>query len=87
MKRIYKYVFGVQDELITAMPKGAIIRHVGTQCGNIVIWAEVDTKVVTELKEFRVYGTGHPIDPNFDTAFFIGTVMIGAYVWHIYEKR
>ena len=87
MNKIYKYTFGVQDELLATMPTGAIIRHIGTQDGCIVIWAEVNPGNVVEVREFHVSGTGYAIPEYTDAALiYIGTVMIDVFVWHIYEK-
>lgn len=63
------------------MPKGARVVHVGQQNGGIVLWAEVFPHQPMEARRFQVYETGHEIAQG----DYVGTVMIGKGVWHVYE--
>ena len=62
MKKIYKYPLAIDDFQHIPMPKGAVILHVGNQRESLNMWALVDPdKKLTELRAFRVAGTGRHI--------------------------
>lgn len=60
------------------------------QDGNLCIWAEVETigpsptHDVTDVRLW-VIGTGYEL-PDLENVTFLGTVLIGMYVWHVYYK-
>jgi hypothetical protein len=67
------------------MSRDARIVHVGSQGGVIFLWAEVVPSGQIEMKSrrgFRVFGTGHSISGGFA---YVGTAVIGSFVWHVYE--
>lgn len=81
---IYKYPIEVTDRQIVSAPAAAKWRFVALQHGRITVWAEVDPTAPEIGHIFHIYGTGHPIltsDLN-----FIGSIMDGAFVWHIYVE-
>ncbi len=83
MKSIYKFPLSVGDESEINMPSGSEILTVQVQDNKICIWAKVDLGSTTlQVRTFRVVGTGHPFDPKLT---YIGTVLIGLFVWHIFE--
>jgi hypothetical protein len=71
------------------MPKNAKVLHVGLDPqaphGQPSIWAEVDPKEPKVPRLFYSVGTGHGVVPL--GCKFIGTVITGPYVFHIYEAR
>lgn len=84
---VYRYTLGAADRQVVAMPGGADILHVGrtrTVVPHAVdVWAAVDPDRPTVDRAFLVVGTGNPIP---DTAGrHIGSVDVGAFVWHVFE--
>lgn len=85
--KIYKYKIDLIDEPQIIMPTNSKILHVSDQFGELFLWAEVDEDATCTPVNFRVYGTGHPLDPEHATYTFIGSVQdIRNLVWHIYKK-
>lgn len=86
MKTIYKYKINpFKDE--HPLPSGAQILSVGEQNGQIHLWALVDTENKEEDYYFEVIGTGWEIEPpKGGQRKFIGTVFIGDYVWHVFQR-
>ena len=66
------------------MPEDANILHVGVQAGMICLWARIDTaKPLPRMpKTFYIRGTGHPLEEDL---LHVGTVQMGAFVWHVFE--
>ena len=56
----------------------------GAQGNEIVVWYEVSPKAQKETRKLYVVGTGQNVP---DGTCYLGTAFIGAYVWHVYEKR
>ena len=91
MKTIYKYPLELTDRQAVSMPLVSKILSVGNQNGTICVWAEVDSGAPhNRVYEFRIVGTGNPIDfstkPN-ETSWpynFLGTVIMNPFVWHVY---
>lgn len=83
MRTIYKYTLPVTDIARADMPAGAKVLTVQVQRGEVCIWALVDPSNREETRRFRIAGTGHPIDD--DVGSFIGTVQLGALVFHIFN--
>jgi hypothetical protein len=90
MRTIWKYEITAMEPIkVFEMPSHATIIHVDSQeLGTLQFWAEVDmTEVETDSvrnRQFRVYGTGHPIDHADE---YIGTALDHSLVWHLYEQR
>ncbi|KKK62381.1 hypothetical protein LCGC14_3004920 [marine sediment metagenome] len=87
MKEIWKYTLPLTDYPVVSMQKGARVLSVGVQHGEVQVWALVDPEAPTELRRFRVAGTGHPLEDEIASMRFIGTVQMGAFVWHIFEDQ
>lgn len=84
MKTIHKYELSISDQCHTCLPAGAIVRHVGTQNGKIMLWAEIDSEATeAEHRQFCIRGTGHPFRGN--EGEFLGTTFLGELVFHVYE--
>lgn len=91
MKTVFKYEldfrYNRDGPISLRLPHGHVVRHVGHQgCeGVLCLWVEVDTDLEQREVKFYAYGTGH----NMYTAAnktFVGTVMQGVFVWHVYEE-
>jgi hypothetical protein len=91
MIAIYKYSIPILTAPVTLdLPKGAIIRYVDMQDGNVTLWIQVETTKVLQRRNFMVFGTGEQIAINQedydDNWVFIGTVLDHSFVWHVFEK-
>ncbi len=84
MARILKYIFEITDKPQTfKIPQGAEVVFTGNKGHTLCIWVETnqDEKVLID-RTFIVVGTGHIIPNN---TFYIGTVIMEPFVWHVYE--
>jgi len=91
MKTIYKYEVPILDQFQKYLPKGAVILSFQTQNGVPVIWAKIDTLAEVEERNFRLFGTGHPIKdiPKDADLHYIGTTQQSTnppLVWHLFEE-
>lgn len=90
MRSIWKFDVPVADRLLIQMPEGAKVLCVQVQNETPCIWAKVDpgTKVPVEVREFRVYGTGHNIDES-EALEYVGTFQLlgGSFVGHLFEVK
>lgn len=90
MKTIYKFQLYVMDEVTIPMQPGAEILTVREQDGQLALWAIVDPdRPATEMRRFRVVGTGNPMHAFQPTWRYIGTIQqataFGEMVWHVFE--
>jgi hypothetical protein len=82
MKTIYKYPIDASLAALE-MHSGAIPLTVQLQDGRPYLWALVDTEQPKELRDFEIYGTGHPIDTNIFS--YVGTFqMSDGLVFHFF---
>ncbi len=102
MLTIWKFPLSVDDVQTVAMPQGARILTVQVQQGQPCLWAAVDSEQPVKPRTIRMYGTGHPIDPEDCYHWpldgpgprvplpggFIGTFQLngGLLVFHVFEK-
>lgn len=86
MKTVYKYPLEITDEQTILLPSSAKPLHVATQCGDLHLWALVDTDAPIVPRKFRIHGTGHQIH-DADRLSFIGTLMMHdrQLVFHVFE--
>lgn len=88
-RRIYKYPIEADDEDVglstVVMPACARIIHVGSQGGVLVVWAIVDSQDVNATNSFAVIGTGWDLPAKCTAENHVGTVQVGAFVWHIFN--
>lgn len=89
MRTIYKFTLRPGMNELELEPL-ATPRHVAAQGNNLVLWAELDTRVVPVKRLFRVYATGESIDKALDARHqFIGSIVMydmdWKMVWHVYE--
>lgn len=86
MKRtIYKYAISVVDESQVLLPEGAEILSVGpgSNAYHLLVWALVDADAPPEPRNFRIVGTGHPVEE--DSIQYVATVQAPPFVWHVFE--
>ena len=77
----------VQDEGEVYVGSGGI-RAYGTAKETVCLWALVDTDEGRMVRRmFRIYGTGRKIREPRRNLNYIGTVQIGSFVWHIFERK
>lgn len=83
--KIYKYKFDRPDKqgiVGVHMPIGSDRLSVGLDPnGDIVLWARVFTTNELHTRHFQLVNTGAdcPLGP------YVGTVIVGRIVWHIFE--
>lgn len=82
---IWKFPFKVTDHLEIPMPVGAHVLHVECQNGTPCMWAIVDINQPLVKQQFRIFGTGHPINENL--GIYIGTFQQRAFVWHVFRAH
>ena len=88
MKTIYKYPLPLDRIQSVSMPADALIRSVGKQGDDLMLWAEVDTNAPHKTRTIEIFGTGHSIPEDMGASrAYIGTVQAGFFVWHIYERK
>ena len=88
MITIHKFNISSAGTTEVELSSAADIIHCGVQQGIICIWALVDTDFEKEKRTFKVFGTGWDIGKEWDEnnePEHVGTVQIGAYIWHVYE--
>jgi hypothetical protein len=98
MKTIHKFPLQIEDEQEIEMPPGSQPLSVGVQGApadpTLVVWAMVDTNATrvgvpmgtTFRRRFYIRGTGHPLRPEMEAQFFIGTAAWpGGLIWHVFD--
>lgn len=87
MQSIHKYPVPIVDDVEIELPVGAQVLTVQVQMDKPFIWALVSKDTVrTEMRQFRLIGTGHPIED--DAKRYVGTFQLhgGDLVFHLFEK-
>jgi hypothetical protein len=82
-KTIWKFQFDVSRRVSLMMPAGAKLLHVQKQNGVPCVWAIVDPDAAVVERWLVVRGTGHPVAEDIP---YIGTILSGAFVWHVFDK-
>lgn len=83
-QRIWKFV--VTDALGVAgviMPQVAKLLHVAMQNGKLCVWALVWPQLPKVTRRLVIYGTGDAIERG--ERAYVGTVMDGQFVWHVFD--
>jgi hypothetical protein len=65
------------------MPVGAKILTAQHQDGVMTLWALGNPAAERERREFRIFGTGWPIEQ--DNLSYVATAQEGMFVWHLFE--
>lgn len=91
MRTLWKFNLEVTDIQHVRMPKGAKVRKVGVQRGELCLWVEVDTEAEKEERTFEVIGTGNPMPTDMGIErTYIDSVQMERrgmeFVWHVYER-
>lgn len=84
MKRIFKYAVPLLDDFSLDMPKDAKVLSLQKQRGSTQLWALVNDDSPVEKRQFRIFGTGQPIDPD-EVLNFIDTFQVHDLVFHLFE--
>lgn len=90
MGTIWKFPIDM-DGFVLTLSSNARVVHVAMQGDQPCVWIQHHPEAGEQLKrEFRVFGTGHPIPNewcwNVD-AGHVGSWQDGPFVWHLYWKR
>jgi hypothetical protein len=81
-RRVFKYQFDVDDDIVIEMPAGAQVLKADAQDGIPTLWALVDDTAPGHQYHFTMRGTGHPI-PD-DIGPHVGSFFHGPFVWHLF---
>jgi hypothetical protein len=73
MNSVFKYEVPIEDRFKLRLPKHAEILSFQAQHERPQIWALVDPEEEAMEREFRLAGTGHPIDERHVDLYYIGT--------------
>jgi hypothetical protein len=87
MKTIWKYTLTPGE--VVRMPEGAVVLTAREQNDQICIWAEVDPAKANEVRQFEIFGTGHPMPADMGVERkYIGTASLydGKLIFHVYER-
>lgn len=90
MRTILKFPIRIGSVHKLPVPDTAIVRLVAIDpaSGQLAIWIELDPNAPKVIRSFAIFGTGEVIEDaggaGFDT--FVGSVIHGEFVWHIYER-
>ena len=85
IQQVFKYQLQVISDQRIEMPKDAKVLHVGVQNNVMCLWAMVDGNAPLVKRHIGIYGTGHYIPVDVEPSHFVGTVMAGMFVWHIFD--
>ncbi len=88
MITIHKFSFKIDthDIIPIVMPLDAKILSFQMQDNTPCIWALVDDTEDRVVRNFRVFGTGHPVE-GVHLRDYIGTAKEGCFVWHLFERK
>jgi hypothetical protein len=87
MLKVFKYDVPIADSFKLTLPKHAKVLSFQAQRDRPQIWALVDPEEATMEREYRLAGTGHPIEDRENDLHYIGSCQIkdGFLVWHLFE--
>jgi hypothetical protein len=82
-RTIWKYPLKVEHQQAIRVSAHTIPLHVGVDpLGQPCLWAMVEPDGPEQDVEVLMYGTGWEIPDSFGT--YLGTVVVGSFVWHYY---
>ena len=84
MKQVFKFPIQITDEQTITGPITQPVSVGIDPTGQHCVWAECDAEGPTVAYVVTVVGTGHPL-PVF-AGIYLGMVVDGSFVWHIYIK-
>ncbi len=88
MNKVFKYEVPIEDHFTLSLPRHAKILAFQAQYNIPMIWALVDPEEKVETdREFRLVGTGHPIEERDCDLEHIGTAQMhmGNLVLQLFE--
>ena len=92
MITVAQFALKLAHTQVIDMPRGAKLRSVGLQFGDLWLYAEVDTDQVNEKREFRIVNTGQEVRLSQESPrslVYVNSVSLESagrvFVWHIYE--
>jgi hypothetical protein len=85
MKTIWKFTLKITDFQSINLPKESQLLTVQIQKGVPCIWALVNPNKKKEEIQIRIFGTGHPIEENFNGKY-VGTFQVeeGLLIFHVF---
>lgn len=85
--RIWNYELRITDVQTIEVPAGTKALSVAGQDGTLCLWATVPEPISSVHARIRVViiGTGNPAPSN--PGRFIGTAVIGFFVWHVFVEE
>ena len=84
MRTIWKFPLEITDDAIIEIPGLIRLLSVADQDGTLTLWAAVRPHLPKEMVHISIRGTGQPFD-GLEGAF-IGSVLMGPFVWHVYGR-
>lgn len=86
---IHKYPFKIADRITLLLPSDHRILKVDRQYNQsqneACLWAFVNPDSKMLPFPFRIFGTGHPIDPV-DVTEYVATWQAQPFVWHMFRS-
>ena len=84
---IWKYELRPDDYVDLEVQIGAKVLCLQSQNNALCLWCLVDPEEDTEIRRFRIAGTGHPIEELGIERQYIGTAQLldGTFVAHVFE--
>jgi len=84
-EQIYKYILEITPIQEVEVPGFNYILHAGEQDGELCLWVSCCSPDKDTVKiPIHIVGTGHVIPDGLTQESHIQTVIMDAYVWHIY---
>ena len=88
INKVFKYAVRETDFQTVNLPVGSKILKIGNQNGSMQLWAMVNSREPNKLPlELAIVGTGNVTEISFENYVHYDTIILGAFVWHIYANR
>jgi len=84
-KVIYKYEFGINDDIKIETHENAQLLKIGIHNNIICFWYLIEPKDKPKRYKFKIVGTGQEFEHDYAKLRFVDTVIDGGFVWHIFE--
>lgn len=90
MRTIYRYSIPIRDRFTIELPFGARFLHAECQLRaphEASMWFLVDTEQKPVKRTFAIVGTGNPAPDYINASEHLATfqMLVGAFVWHLFE--
>lgn len=86
MKTIWKFPLQPVDDQVVAGPGLRVISVGRDPSGQPCAWGTVDTEAPEVKSSIALRGTGNPLEINEAVHRFVGTILTGPLVWHIFAS-